>query len=72
MILYMGIMVLLRCQGLRSAGAVLLALTAMYIIVVSSGPEAYSRFRAPIMPLLCILAAEGFMAWASATRASRL
>jgi hypothetical protein len=66
MILYMGIMVFWRCQGLKSAGAVLLALTAMYIILVSSGPEAYSRFRAPIMPLLCILAAEGFMAWARA------
>jgi len=66
MILYMGIVVLLRCQGLRSAGAILLALTAIYIIVVSSGPEAYSRFRAPIMPLLCILASAGFMAWARA------
>lgn len=66
MILYIGILLLLRCQGLRSAGAVLLALTAIYIIVLSSGPEAYSRFRAPVMPLLCILAAEGFMARARA------
>ena len=63
MMLYMGILLLLRCQGLKSADAVLLAVTAIFIIVVSSGPEAYSRFRAPIMPLLCILAAEGFMAW---------
>lgn len=38
----------------------------MYIIVVSGRPEAYSLFRAPIMPLLCILATEGFMAWARA------
>ncbi|HET9575717.1 MAG TPA: hypothetical protein VFP04_04905, partial [Nitrospira sp.] len=38
---------------------------AMYIIVVG-GPEAYILFRAPIMSLLCILAAEGFMAWARA------
>ncbi len=37
----------------------------MYIIVVG-GPEAYILFRAPIMSLLCILAAEGFMAWARA------
>ena len=28
-----------------------------YFIIISSGPEAYSRFRVPIMPLLCIYAA---------------
>lgn len=31
----------------------------LYLVLISSGPESYSRFRVPLMPLLCILAALG-------------
>jgi hypothetical protein len=37
------------------AGVVLIA----YFVVLSSGPEAYPRFRAPIVPLLAMLAGVG-------------
>ena len=30
-----------------------------YFVAVSSGPEAYPRFRAPIVPLLAMLAGVG-------------
>jgi hypothetical protein len=32
-----------------------------YIVMVSAGPEAYSRFRVPIMPILCLYAAYGYV-----------
>jgi hypothetical protein len=53
--------VLLVRTGVNNDGLALLVLTATYVIVVSSGPEAYSRFRAPIMPLLCVIAAGGLI-----------
>lgn len=31
-----------------------------YFIIISAGPEAYSRFRVPIMPILVIYAAQGW------------
>ncbi len=42
----------------RPAGVILFVLVA-YVLVVSAGPESYSRFRAPVEPLLCVLAAWG-------------
>ena len=35
----------------------LLVVAAAYLLVVSAGPEAYSRFRVPVAPLLVVLAA---------------
>jgi 4-amino-4-deoxy-L-arabinose transferase-like glycosyltransferase len=35
----------------------LLAAAALYLVVVSGGPEAYSRFRVPVTPLLVVLGA---------------
>ena len=32
---------------------------AAYFLVISGGPEAYSRFRYPLMPIVCLLAAVG-------------
>jgi hypothetical protein len=32
---------------------------ALYLIAISAGPESYSRFRAPVMPVLCVVAALG-------------
>jgi 4-amino-4-deoxy-L-arabinose transferase-like glycosyltransferase len=41
---------------------------AVYLIVISGGPEAYSRFRVPAAPLLAILAAAGVRAVRSRLR----
>jgi 4-amino-4-deoxy-L-arabinose transferase-like glycosyltransferase len=43
----------------RSLGLWILIGAAAYLIVVSGGPEAYSRFRVPVMPVLAVLAAAG-------------
>lgn len=37
--------------------AVLLAGLALYFVILSTGPQAYSRFRVPITPLLALAAA---------------
>jgi 4-amino-4-deoxy-L-arabinose transferase-like glycosyltransferase len=34
-----------------------LAASAAYLVIVSGGPEAYSRFRVPVMPLLAVMGA---------------
>lgn len=47
----------------------LLAATAVYLVVVSGGPEAYSRFRVPVTPLLVVLGAA--LAEAVTTRGER-
>jgi hypothetical protein len=39
--------------------AVLLAALAIYFVILSTGPQAYSRFRVPISPLLALAAARG-------------
>jgi 4-amino-4-deoxy-L-arabinose transferase-like glycosyltransferase len=49
-----------RTQNLRSC--LLPVITIVYTIVVSSGLEAYSRFRVPIMPYFALIAAVGAVA----------
>jgi 4-amino-4-deoxy-L-arabinose transferase-like glycosyltransferase len=66
MLLYYGVTVFVRREGIVRGDVALLVLTVVYVIVLSSGPEAYSRFRAPIMPLLCVLAAGGLRSSAAA------
>jgi len=41
------------------AVATVLAVIVVYMVVLSAGPEAYSRFRTPVEPLLWLLAAVG-------------
>ena len=41
----------------RETGPVMLIL---YLMVLSSGPEAYPRFRVPLVPLLAMLAGGGY------------
>lgn len=49
-------------RGGWNARALMLPLcTCAYLLAVSSGPESFSRFRAPLMPLLVILAAGGMV-----------
>ena len=33
---------------------------AIYLVLVSSGPPAYSRFRAPVMPFFAVVAGYGY------------
>ena len=39
----------------------LTVLVTMYFILLSAGPEAYSRFRVPITPILVLLTATGLV-----------
>jgi hypothetical protein len=41
----------------------LLVCAASYLVVVSGGHEAYSRFRVPVTPRLVVLGAAAVMAW---------
>lgn len=47
-----------RRRGLGSA-ALLIAVVLVYMVALSAGPEAYSRFRTPVEPLLWVMAALG-------------
>ena len=60
-VLYTGVVVLLKRRELWNVDIALLVLTCAYVVLVSSGPEAYSRFRMPVMPIFCVLAAGGYL-----------
>jgi 4-amino-4-deoxy-L-arabinose transferase-like glycosyltransferase len=45
---------------------------ALYVIVISAGPEAYARFRVPLMPQLAICAGVGFASWWQGRRTAAL
>ncbi|HUR93845.1 MAG TPA: glycosyltransferase family 39 protein [Gemmatimonadales bacterium] len=49
-------------------------LVSVYLLALSAGPEAYSRFRLAVVPVLCVLAAQGALEtarWVASWRASR-
>jgi 4-amino-4-deoxy-L-arabinose transferase-like glycosyltransferase len=46
----------------------LLVVTIVYFITIAGGPVAVGRFRHPAMPFVCVLAAMGLLAHASARR----
>ena len=54
-----GAAALLRTPGRQRAPALLSALVVVYVLAISAGPEAYSRFRAPVAPIMCVFAAGG-------------
>jgi 4-amino-4-deoxy-L-arabinose transferase-like glycosyltransferase len=56
------------------SGSIALGVVITYVLLVSAGPEAYSRFRVPIMPILLVFAAGGVLhlgAWWGAFRQRR-
>lgn len=63
-VFYLGAAVSLRRLaaegGLLSAPHVLLLGLVLYLALVSAGPEAYARFRTPLMPLLAVYSGEGW------------
>ena len=54
-----------------SAATCLLLGSAAYFLAISGGPTAYSRFRHPIMPVVCVLAAIGVASLHGRWRRSR-
>jgi 4-amino-4-deoxy-L-arabinose transferase-like glycosyltransferase len=52
-------LVIRRPRGLGLAHVFALGVVA-YVLVVSAGPEAYARFRGPVMPVLALYAGLGF------------
>ena len=46
-------------RGRKQLPALLLAVVVGYLVLVSAGAEAYSRFRIPMVPFLSVLAAVG-------------
>ena len=57
----LGAAVLLRTPGRQRAPAAVAALLVVYVLAISAGPEAYSRFRAPVAPIMCVFAAGGVL-----------
>jgi hypothetical protein len=45
-----------RSDGGRRLGVLLLVVLVAYFVFVSTGPQGYSRLRAPFMPLVAIAA----------------
>lgn len=58
-VLYAGIFRFVR-QHVWKVEVLFLLLVTAYLIIVSSGPEAYSRYRTPIIPILCVLSSAGY------------
>jgi hypothetical protein len=46
-------------RGANKLGVVTLVAIGLYFLMVSGGAQAVGRYRAPVMPLLCVLAAGG-------------
>lgn len=55
-----------RVDGLT--GAMLLGCLIFYVLALSAGPESYSRFRAPVTPLILVLVAGGLSGLVSLAR----
>jgi 4-amino-4-deoxy-L-arabinose transferase-like glycosyltransferase len=47
--------------GLRDSAMLLVLATTAYLVVITGGPVGVSRFRHPVMPFLCVLAAAGLV-----------
>jgi 4-amino-4-deoxy-L-arabinose transferase-like glycosyltransferase len=56
-------MVLFSRQLWRRPSILAAVLTIAYYVVISGGPAGDSRFRVPIMPIICVLSAYGFSLW---------
>ncbi len=61
-VVYAGVVLWLAraTRGSWTPGVVFVVATLAYFIVISAGPEAASRFRVPLAPLLALLSAAGW------------
>jgi hypothetical protein len=51
--------------------SILIIMIILYFFIISAGPESGSRFRVPVMPFLCLLAASGWVWLGGVVRARR-
>jgi 4-amino-4-deoxy-L-arabinose transferase-like glycosyltransferase len=51
--------------------SILIIVIILYFFMISAGPESGSRFRVPVMPFLCLLAASGWVWLGSVVHAKR-
>jgi 4-amino-4-deoxy-L-arabinose transferase-like glycosyltransferase len=58
-------MVLFSRQLWRRPSILAAVLTIAYYVVISGGPAGDSRFRVPIMPIICVLSTYGFSLWSN-------
>ena len=58
-LLYLGAIAGLLRRPVSSAGLLAVAGTALYFLLISGGAQAVARYRLPVMPELCVLAAGG-------------
>lgn len=74
-LLYVGLLAalwrVLTADRARLAIHVLLWGIMVYLVAISAGPEAYSRFRVPLMPLFALYAAWGWLELPRGTRARK-
>jgi 4-amino-4-deoxy-L-arabinose transferase-like glycosyltransferase len=60
--LFWGLVALGVWRGWNELGALVPAFVlAAYLVGISALPEGYSRFRHPVMPVLCLVGARGFV-----------
>jgi uncharacterized membrane protein YphA (DoxX/SURF4 family) len=65
-IIIMGIFAILGIIKIdKNIFFLIVALIFLYLLVASSGPMSYSRFRIPFMPLIVILITCGFQSYRS-------
>ena len=57
--LFFGGIALLWKKFIKNISVITLLSVGIYFLIISGGPHTYSRFRHPIMPILCILSGYG-------------
>jgi uncharacterized membrane protein HdeD (DUF308 family) len=58
---YLLALVGLMSRRFSSGATALLVATAIYFVLISGGPASLSRFRHPVMPIVCLFAAAGIV-----------
>jgi hypothetical protein len=54
-----GVWGVVRTERTILASHVFVSWVIIYLVVLAAGPEAYARFRVPVMPLLALYAGRG-------------
>ena len=46
-------------RSMREPAVIAVVLTVAYYVCIAGGPMGYSRYRHPVMPIICVLSAYG-------------
>ena len=57
--LLLGCMVFFSRRLMREPAVIAVVLTVAYYVCIAGGPMGYSRYRHPVMPIICVLSAYG-------------